>query len=89
MQDVQHIILACDHPEVKVKRENFCSKVYPKYVKSFDVKTSRNKLRELLNLDPSWAVCCKEPAQKPICAFIDQVYTYVNVNLMSDQQTIW
>ena len=50
--------------------------------KSFDVDTSRNKLRELLNLDPSCAAGCKEPAQKLICAFVDQVYSYVN--LMSD-----
>ena len=47
-QDVQHIILACDHPAVKAKRENFLAR-YAKYVKSFDVDTSRNKLRELLN----------------------------------------
>ena len=53
-QDVQHIILACDHPAVKAKRENFLAR-YAKYVKSFDVDTSRNKLRELLNLDPSCA----------------------------------
>ena len=80
-QDVQHIILACDHPAVKAKRENFLAR-YAKYVKSFDVDTSRNKLRELLNLDPSCAAGCKEPAQKLICAFVDQVYSYVN--LMSD-----
>ena len=64
-QDVQHIILACDHPAVKAKRENFLAR-YAKYVKSFDVDTSRNKLRELLNLDPSCAAGCKEPAQKLI-----------------------
>ena len=52
------------------------------YSVSFDVDTSRNKLRELLNLDPSCAAGCKEPAQKLICAFVDQVYSYVN--LMSD-----
>ena len=73
-QDVQHIILACDHPAVKAKRENFLAR-YAKYEKSFDVQTSRNKLRELLNLDPSCAVGCKAPAQKTICAFIDQVYS--------------
>ena len=67
-QDVQHIILACDHPAVKANRENFLAR-YAKYVKSFDVDTSRNKLRELLNLDPSCAAGCKEPAQKLICAF--------------------
>ena len=72
-QDVQHIILACDHPAVKAKRENFLAR-YAKYVKSFVVDTSRNKLRELLNLDPSCAAGCKEPAQKLICAFVDQVY---------------
>ena len=80
-QDVQHIILACDHPAVKAKREKFLAR-YAKYVKSFDVDTSRNKLRELLNLDPSCTAGCKEPAQKLICAFVDQVYTYVK--LMSD-----
>ena len=73
-QDIQHIILACDHPAVKAKRENFLTR-YAKYVKSFDVDTSRNKLRELLrsNLDPSCVVGCKEPVQKLICAFVDQV----------------
>ena len=59
----QHIILACDHPAVKAKRENFLAR-YTKYVKSFDVKTSRNKLREILNLHPSCAADCKEPGQK-------------------------
>ena len=66
---------------VKAKRENFLV-WYAKYVKSFDVDTSRNRLRELLNLDPSCAAGYKGPAQKLICAFVDQVYTYVN--LMSD-----
>ena len=80
-QDVQHIILACDHLALKTKRENFVAR-YAKYVTSFDVDASRNKLRELLNLDPNCAAGCKEPAQKLICAFVDQVYTYLN--LMSD-----
>ena len=47
---------------------------------------SRNKLRELLNLDPSCAAGCKEPVQKTICAFIDQVYTYGNVSLILGSQ---
>ena len=63
------------------KRENFLVR-YGKYVKSFDVDTSRNRLRELLNLDPSCAAGCKEPAQKFFCAFVAQVYKYVN--LISD-----
>ena len=87
IQDVQQIIFACDHPAVKAKRVNFLARS-TKYVKSFDVKPSRKKLRELLNLDPSCAAGCKEPAQKHICAFTDQVYTYVNVTLMSNKQTI-
>ena len=58
------------------------SMVNKKKKKKIDVDTSRNKLRELPNLDPSCAVGCKEPAQTLICAFVDQVYSYVN--LMSD-----
>ena len=66
-QDVQHIILACDNPAVKAKRDNFLAR-YTECAKSFDVKTGSNKIREIL---VDCKADCKEPAKRIICAFID------------------
>ena len=47
---------------------------------SKNMHQSRNKLREILNLDPSCTADCKEPADKIIFAFIVYIYdTYVYV----------
>ena len=69
----QHIILICNQLGVKAKRDNFLAR-YTEHVKSFDVKTSSNKIREILNPNPSCDVDCKESAKTSICAFNDRVH---------------
>ena len=58
---VNHIkcILVCDHPGVKTKRESVLTR-YKEVVKLFSVKTNKNKLREILNIDPSCTTDCKD-----------------------------
>ena len=48
---------------VKTKRGN-CLARYTESAKSFDAKNRSNEIRKILNLNPSSAADCKEPAKK-------------------------
>ena len=54
-------------------------------VNSFAVKSSYDKMKEILNLDPGCNADLREKATNTICAFVSHVY--IALNLLSDQQT--
>ena len=80
-QDVAHIFFHCDHPDIKGKRQAFFMK-YTNYVNSFAIKSSSDKIKEILNLEPSCNADLREKATNSICGFVSQVY--IALNLLSD-----
>ena len=80
-QDVAHIFLHCDHPNIKGKRQTFFMK-YTNYVNSFAIKSTSDKIKEILILDPSCNADLREKATNSICGFVSQVY--IALNLLSD-----
>ena len=80
-QDVAHILLHCNHPDIKGKRQTFLMK-YTNYVDFFAAKSSNDKIKEILNLDPSCNADRREKATNTICGFVSQVY--LALNLLSD-----
>ena len=50
-QDVLHVLIHCDYPEVKRKRESFLSQ-YCTYARNYATKSETVQIRELLNIDP-------------------------------------
>ena len=77
-QDVAHILLYCDYSDIKEKRQTFLMK-YTNYVNFFAVKSSNDKIKEILNLDPSCNADLREKATNTICGFVSQVYLALNL----------
>ena len=75
------ILLYCDYPDIKGKRQTFLMK-YTNYVDFFAAKSSNDKIKEILNLDPSCNADLREKATNTICCFVSQAYHALN--LLSD-----
>ena len=69
-----HILLHCDHPDIKGKKLTFLTK-YANCTNA--VKSSSDKMRETLNLDPSCNADLLE-----IFAIVS--HAYIALNLLSD-----
>ena len=76
-----HILLHCDPPDLNGKRQTFLLK-YTNYGNSFAVKSSSDKIKEILNLDASCSVDLREKATNAISGFVSHVY--IALNLLSD-----
>ena len=50
-QDVLHVLIHCDYPKVKEKRESFMTQ-YSKYARDYAEQSETVQIRELLNMDP-------------------------------------
>ena len=72
-QDVEHVLLHCQQNIVKKARSKFLLE-YKKYVGSFSISNSEDKIKEILNIDPKCRSEDRENAIKIICMFIKSVY---------------
>ena len=79
-QDVLHVLIHCDYPAVKRKRESFLSQ-YCTYARNYATKSETVQIRELLNIDPQCHEEDKPLAQNIICSFVNHVYNIVNTSL--------
>ena len=55
---------------------------YTNYVDFFAEKSSNDKIKEILNLDPCCIADLREKATNTMCGFVSQVY--LALNLLSD-----
>ena len=79
-QDVLHVLIHCDYPAVKRKRESFLSQ-YCTYARNYTKKSETVQIRELLNIDPQYHEEDKPLAQNIICSFVNHIYNIVNTSL--------
>ena len=77
---VLHVLIHCDYPAVKRKRESFLSQ-YCTYARNYAKKSETVQIRELLNIDPQCHEEDKPLAQNIICSFVNHVYNIVNTSL--------
>ena len=68
-QDVLHVLIHCEYPGVKKKRESFMTQ-YSKCARSYPEQSETVHSRELLNMDPQCLEDDKPLAQNIICSFV-------------------
>ena len=79
-QDVLHVLIHCDYPAIKRKRDSFLSQ-YGTYARNYAKKSETVQIRELLNIDPQCHEEDKPLAQNIICSIVNHVYNIVNTSL--------
>ncbi len=72
-QDIEHILLCCNHANMTSNRNTFFRK-YSQYLYKFLEKGNTGKTREILNLNPSCAPNNTSKAKESICMYIKQLY---------------
>ena len=78
-QDVLHVLIHCDYPAVKKKRESFWRNTV--HMQGITLNNQTVQIRELLNLDPQCHEEDKLSAQNIMCSFVNHVCYIVNTSL--------
>ena len=79
-QDVLHVLIHCDYPAVKKKREFFLAQ-YSTYTRNYAEQSETVHIRGLLDIDPQCHEEHKPLAENIICSFVNHVYNIVNTSL--------
>ena len=78
-QDVLHVLIHCDYPAVKRKRESFCRNTV--HMQGITLQNQRQYKLENYFIDPQCHEEDKPLAQNIICSFVNHVYNIVNTSL--------
>ena len=73
IQNIEHVLLLCNHPDMEKNRKTFMDK-YGQYSVTFKEKENACQVKEILNLNLSCPPDTKNKATETICMYIKKLY---------------